>query len=68
MRVTDLSQIELTEKELRAIAGGQNHGQSTSEAVHSAQSFSGVTRKGNIRWGRKSATLLATAYCRLSKG
>jgi hypothetical protein len=38
MPVTDLTQIELTEEELRAVAGGQSHdGQSTSEAVHVAK-------------------------------
>jgi hypothetical protein len=38
MPVTDLTQIELTEEELRAVAGGQRHdGQSTSEAVHLAK-------------------------------
>jgi hypothetical protein len=31
--------IELTEEELRVIAGGENHGQSTSDAVHWAQDY-----------------------------
>ena len=31
--------IELTEEELRAVAGGQNHGEATSDAVHFAQDF-----------------------------
>ena len=31
--------IELTEEELRAVAGGQNHGESTSAAVHWAQDY-----------------------------
>jgi len=31
--------IELTEEELYAVAGGQNHGQATSDAVHWAQSL-----------------------------
>jgi hypothetical protein len=31
--------IELTEEELRAVTGGQNHGESTSAAVHWAQDY-----------------------------
>jgi hypothetical protein len=38
--MNDMSQIELTEEELRVVAGGQtNHGQATSDAVHFAQDF-----------------------------
>jgi len=38
--MNDMSQIELTEEELRVVAGGQtNHGQATSDAVHFAQAF-----------------------------
>jgi hypothetical protein len=39
MRVTDMTQIELTEEELGAVAGGQNHGQNTSAGVHYAQYY-----------------------------
>jgi hypothetical protein len=31
--------IELTEEELRAVAGGQNNGEATSDAVHFAQDY-----------------------------
>jgi hypothetical protein len=35
--MTDMRQ--LTKEELRAVAGGENHGQSTSDAVHWAQDY-----------------------------
>jgi hypothetical protein len=31
--------IELTEEELRGVAGGETHGQETSDAVHFAQDY-----------------------------
>ena len=34
-----MTMIELTKEELQAVAGGQNHGQATSEAVHWAQDY-----------------------------
>jgi hypothetical protein len=37
MRVADMRQIELTEEELEAVAGG--HGQNTSAGVHYAQYY-----------------------------
>jgi hypothetical protein len=41
-RARDLAtppKIELTEEELRGVAGGQNHGEATSDAVHWAQDY-----------------------------
>jgi hypothetical protein len=34
-----MTMIELTAEELRAVAGGQNHGQATTDAVRFAQDF-----------------------------
>jgi hypothetical protein len=34
-----MTMIELTKEELRVVAGGQNHGQATTDAIRFAQNF-----------------------------
>ena len=42
-----MTMIELTAEELHAVAGGENHGQATSDAVHFAQNYVRTTGTGS---------------------
>jgi len=61
-----MSQIELTEEELRVVAGGQtNHGQATSDAVHFAQAF--VYDYQGTPAGGLMGTEVSSSYCRMRR-
>jgi bacteriocin-like protein len=57
-----MTMIELTEEELQAVAGGQNHGQATSEAVHWAQDY--VRTNGGQMGTQVSFTQAVGLACR----